>query len=198
MGFHVSIIARIKHGDLREAIRKRGWTQKQAAEFLGMRPDSFWTMINLRWIPKKISLELERKLLELTGKSPKELWPDAIRRGAFLSRPKIHEVTREIPEHLLESVASEQLLLPSAEECYAADEIRGVLFETLAKLAPRERLVLERRYFDSKTLKEIGAEVGVGVERARQLIIEALRRIRYSPVGAQLRLAVRGHKGPVE
>jgi hypothetical protein len=67
--FRLGYVGRIKHGDLLEALTKRGWNQKQGAEFLGIGQSEFSRWINLRDYPKNISIEMELKLFELTGKT---------------------------------------------------------------------------------------------------------------------------------
>lgn len=51
--------------------------------------------------------------------------------------------------------------------------------EMLRTLDARSRLVLERRYFDNRTLDEIGAELRLTRERVRQIERRALRKLRY-------------------
>ena len=58
----------------------------------------------------------------------------------------------------------------------------GRLPDWLAKLTPRQRLVVERRYglsgHAAQTLQEIAGELGLTRERVRQIQVEALKRLR--------------------
>ncbi len=70
----------------------------------------------------------------------------------------------------------------SVEEQFAEDSSRRSIRDLLAVLSGRERHVVERRYGldggPSATLQEIGREIGVTRERARQVLGAALRKLR--------------------
>lgn len=65
-------------------------------------------------------------------------------------------------------------------ELDAVDRV-AVLNELLAQLEPRERSILHERFFENRTLAEIGDGFGVCRERIRQLEAQALRRLRMMP-----------------
>jgi RNA polymerase primary sigma factor len=74
-----------------------------------------------------------------------------------------------------------------------ADNLRSVeLAEALARLNPRMRLVLERRFgLDGEppqTLEQVGGSLGITRERVRQLESRALRELRSVAPGLQLYL----------
>ena len=79
---------------------------------------------------------------------------------------------------LVEQIAAES----SAGGAELTDLAGGRLAEWLARLNPRQRLVLERRYGlagnAAQTLAEIAAELGLTRERVRQIQVEALARLR--------------------
>lgn len=79
---------------------------------------------------------------------------------------------------LVEQIAAES----SAGGAELTDLAGGRLAEWLARLNPRQRLVLERRYGlagnVAQTLAEIAAELGLTRERVRQIQVEALARLR--------------------
>jgi RNA polymerase primary sigma factor len=84
---------------------------------------------------------------------------------------------------LMECVGDGGLAGEEAMEQAVLSEQAESLGAALAVLGERERRMLERRYgFDSKgeaTLAEIGAEFDVSRERARQIITNSLRKVRY-------------------
>lgn len=57
-------------------------------------------------------------------------------------------------------------------------DVQSGIQYALSTLNDREQLVLRRRYKESKKLREIGEEIGVKQERARQIESAALRKLR--------------------
>jgi RNA polymerase primary sigma factor len=81
---------------------------------------------------------------------------------------------------------------PGAEELAEVAEQRAVVAQALAGLSERERTVLRLRYgLDGAgreySLEEAARALAVSRERARQLEVRALRRLRREEVGATLR-----------
>jgi RNA polymerase sigma-32 factor len=83
---------------------------------------------------------------------------------------------------------------PGPEASVAADEIarhsRLRIRQALARLDPRERLIIERRYLHpaAATLKELGERFGISRERVRQLEARAKAKMRVSLIdlGAEI------------
>ena len=84
---------------------------------------------------------------------------------------------------LMECVGDGGVAGEEALEQAVLSEQAAALKDALHVLNERERRMLERRYgFDSKgeaTLAEIGAEFKISRERARQIITQSLRKVRY-------------------
>jgi len=55
-------------------------------------------------------------------------------------------------------------------------ELSRLLGQALDGLRPRERYLIEQRYFHGRTYRDIGEEIGVSVERVRQIIHKGLAR----------------------
>ena len=179
--FRIGITAKLKHGDLLAAIRKRGWTQRQAAEYFGMSDARFGTMINLRWIPKSdiVSEEFTKKIFALTGKLPEDLWPEFIRTQDFLDLPKRLDIYREVTARQLSAMVEQRQLGAAPDELLAAEELKQLVREKLEELSPRERQVLIGRFFEDKTLEQIGSELGLKKQTICKVEGEALRRLRH-------------------
>ena len=67
-------------------------------------------------------------------------------------------------------------------------EDRAAVLAALARLRPRQRAVIEGRFFDGLTLTEVGDRIGVTRERTRQIQVEAIERLRVV-------MSRRGHAG---
>lgn len=59
------------------------------------------------------------------------------------------------------------------------DDMKDGLEYTLCGLTERERGMLEKHYKDNRTYSDIGTDYGVTRERVRQVIVRALRKLRY-------------------
>ena len=79
------------------------------------------------------------------------------------------------------STGTLQLPAPERECLYEMDDF-VFLAERLRQLPPRMREALERRYLDTdegwQTLPAVASQMGIGVERARQLVESGLNRLR--------------------
>jgi RNA polymerase primary sigma factor len=118
------------------------------------------------------------ELSELTGKSAQEVT------GTLTMRKAV--VSYDVPIGSEEDGPLSNLIADEAdtdtESLFMEDALRDSVHNLLAELPERERYVVERRYgLDGgrcATLGEIGEEIGVTRERARQIQNFALRRLR--------------------
>ena len=69
-------------------------------------------------------------------------------------------------------------------------EVKNAISNALSKLTPREQLAIKGKYFDDLTLGQIGwsfsqleGNYGVSEERARQILLKALRKLRHPSMG---------------
>lgn len=68
-----------------------------------------------------------------------------------------------------------EFICPSTEDVFIALYMQGKVFESLSE---REKTIILMRYIDECTYKEIGKNLGVSPERARQIDMHMLRKIR--------------------
>ena len=96
---------------------------------------------------------------------------------ASLERPIVGEGDSELRE-LIEDEGA-----PMPEEQAAKRMLSEELRDTVASLPARERSVIELRYglYDgrTRTLEQVGAEIGVTRERVRQIEAKALSKLRH-------------------
>ncbi len=118
------------------------------------------------------------EISRFVGKSAKEVT------GTLAARKAV--VSYDVPVGPGEDASLSDLLVDasetSVEEQFVEDSSRRSVRDLLAVLSGRERHVVERRYGldggPSATLQEIGQEIGVTRERARQVLGAALRKLR--------------------
>jgi len=72
---------------------------------------------------------------------------------------------------------------PRPEEALEREGFQGALHKAIAKLPERERIIIERTYFDGATLGEVGAELGVNESRVCQLRTQAVARLKAGLLG---------------
>ena len=181
------MVIRHKHGDLYQAIKRRGWTIRQAAEFLGIDEGHLGRIINLRMKPpafrnqKGGQARLERlkaKLLILTGKSFDELFPGEVFNDRVMERAKSFDffVDRDMETLKIEPSSNVQVfMLPEAGSGLNCEDVIAAIREILT---PREWKVLEMRYLKGFILDEVAHEIRCTRERARQIELHALHKVR--------------------
>jgi len=174
----IGIIARAKQGDIFEALEKRGWSQRQGAEFCGMGQGTFGRLINMRWVPEEFPPELTVKLYELTGKMPEELFPDWARERDFLSTPKVSKRIVEVTLPMLQS-AETLYLPPTPEEIFSKRELEEKISQILPTLSLKEEQVVQRGVMNDETFEDISKDLHVSRERVRQICVVALRKLRH-------------------
>ena len=84
-------------------------------------------------------------------------------------------------EHTLSDLIVDESLPESGAELEASELVRDVR-AAVAELPVRERRIVERHWFDSLTLMDIGKELGISGERVRILESHAFDRLRADPV----------------
>lgn len=186
---NISMKVRLQQGDIVEALEKRGWTQKQGADFLGLSPIRFNALINLRWIPKNFSPELTIKLYELTGKTAEELFPEWARQQNFLELPKVARKMMEVGPHMLNG-AGTFYLPPGPEEVFSQEQVMKRLNEMLLRLSPRNEKIIKMLFFEGMSFDQVGEHFGITADRVRLLKEKSLRRLRKPDVIQSLKEVV--------
>lgn len=150
------------------------------------------TINNLRKVTRKLSQDLDRRptLEELAREMGTTI--EKVRDILAANRSPLSLDTpygEEDDNSLAEVVEDELRQGPeaSASQNLMSQDIRGVL----SMLTPREREIIILRFGlnDGKprTLEQVGKLVGITRERTRQIEIKALRFLRQSDAGAQLK-----------
>lgn len=174
----LALIQKLRHGAIWEAMRARGWNQRQLAEYLGINQNACGDMLAFKWIPTKPEIHL--KLMELTGIAIDDLFP-AEAYKLLKGLPTTNEEIREVTPQLLRQ-AVERLSLPSPEQQLLEAEPGVRLHAALKTLNPKEQHILERRFgFNgpAETYEAIGDTFGVSRERIRGIEAQAMRKLRH-------------------
>lgn len=116
------------------------------------------------------------RLAEALGTTAEELFP-----------PQLYVMARtsavfEMPLRML-PIGREALRLPASttpEDEAIEDEMRSAVSRALSKLPPRQRAVVEGYFLEEKTYTEVGSELSISRNRARELGAAGLARIRHA------------------
>ena len=177
----VRIVARFKNEHFIEAREQAGFpTQAEMSRVTGIAQMSINKYENFRDYPR--SKEMKKRVELATGCLFEEMFPklyrDAVDRK--LGRPIQRVLTlRELPEwtapHLLEQ---------SPENLYDLKELKERILGSFETLTDREADALRMRHgidCPERTLEEMGERLGVTKERARQIWLKALRKLKRNP-----------------
>jgi len=193
-GIGITAVTKLKHADLWRAAKKLG-SQSALGRHLGLHPSEIGLWINLRGVPPSEAVEgsarwtedyimqLEGKLLALTGKSWEELFPPELRNNTeFLCSQKTIEKTAYLRASALEHYAratTERLSSPGNHD--GGDKLRSDLNSAIKTLSYREREIIKLRYGlgdgYSYTLEEVGHIFKVSKDRIRQIEDKAIRKL---------------------
>ena len=186
--FQITIKARAKHGFIYNYICDHGLTLLEAAKKIGISSATLIKMIHFKWVPTddKKNQKTAEKLCKFFGRELDELFP-----------PEIIDVARILQNEQILNKDIELLCLDeiprnllSYEENFDEFELREVVNKALNTLTERQQKVIRMRFgFDGKkyTLDEVGAELGVQKERARQIEGRALKILQHPTRSKMLR-----------
>ena len=166
---------RIQQGRLKAAMQELGIeTAAELSRRSGVSQGYIGKMLNFRLSPRAGNGEWRDATLAICkalGSDPSELFPEHLD----------HEVpTNHLASFVEQAQLSgrETLQLGPDEECQQA-EMEQTLDEVLGTLTDRERGVLKARFWEGKTLDEIGDEQGVTGPTIRMIEVKALRKLRH-------------------
>ena len=145
-------------------------------------------------------IQVSRRLQQELGREPT---PDEIAALAGMPAEKVREIFRasQVPislqtrvgeedeSDLGEFIADHQAVVPAEAVTY--ELLKQQIEDVLEELTAREKRALQLRFGledgRRRTLEEVGAELGVTRERARQIEAEALRKLRHPKFSKKLR-----------
>jgi RNA polymerase primary sigma factor len=154
-------------GHIVDDLTKLSRARNNLAQKLGRQPNEKELASETGLLPKKID-----SLLKLSSSGPVALETPVGEEGGQLG----------------DFIADQTILQP--EEQSTTSLLREKLSKTLESLTPRERRIIELRFgLDneySRTLEEVGTELGLSKERIRQIEKEALAKLRHPSYSREL------------
>lgn len=123
------------------------------------------------------------KLCEIIKCSPDELFTETQINTSLSTNKRTLEVKEAEMKYLLENSKEPKLL----EENYYENQLNDNLEKSLSRLSPREEKIIKLRFYENKTLKEIGKELNITGSRVRAIEVEALKKLRHPIKNKNLR-----------
>lgn len=195
--FDIALTGKLRHGELWKLVERFG-SQVAAARELGCSQRDFCAWVNMREVPRFRSesfAAVEQKLMELTGKTVEELWPEEAKSAEWLQVPKTVVAHHQFELAALADMTRQRLMLPSPADQAAESELiqnlRRNTQKVLKTLSFREREVIKLRFGLGDgtiyTLKECAQIFRRTPENIRQIEAKAIRKLQQ-PSRAQMML----------
>lgn len=175
----IAAITRFKHGVIYEALNKLGWTQIELARRTGIHQSRISAYLNLRCAPSEAAA---RRIQNAFGEAGlfvdvENAWPEGFK--GLARAPVIAEV-REVADKLFlqdETGLSQHALGYTVQfDGLTMPDLQRFMEEVLSE---RERIVLEARFYEGKTLDEVARKLGLqSREHIRLIQNEALKKLR--------------------
>ena len=171
---------KVRNNRILKAIEESGGTVGQKwCDANGLGYSSVNSLINMAISPVTKMGELiptAAKLCEVLGKLPDELWSDEQIRPLEKNFTSL-EMSREQIVALMPPDAM-GLELTDFDQYMHMRELPERIEEAIDTLDERKQYILRSRFFEDKTLDELGKELGVSKDRVRQIEAQALRQLR--------------------
>ncbi|WP_148614046.1 sigma-70 family RNA polymerase sigma factor [Nocardioides rubriscoriae] len=159
-------------GEIRRYFRDSGWT---------VRPPR-----SVQEVQARVT-QADADLTQRLGRSPRPAEiavhldePLTLVIDALSASGCFNPVSLDAPRPDAESAESPLDRMGDVDPAFASAEARLALRPLMESLPPRERRILELRYFENRTQAQIGAEVGVSQEQVSRLLSAILRKLRAS------------------
>ena len=120
---------------------------------------------------------LAKNVMEVLGAAPTDLWTEQQLTIRLKTNTGERAIDADLIQHLLEQ-RNKTAILPSPEDALLAAETTKIMNEVLDSLTPREKKVLQLRFYQEEKLESTGKAFDVSTERIRQIEGKALRKLR--------------------
>lgn len=160
-------------------------TQTELAKLAGLPPATVGMLIGMKRRPlSKLSGEWLDTAFALSAAlhvEPEELWTEKQRGMALNSNSREVSMSEDAVMQLASGDRLEHNVIASK-----------LVADALTTLKPRERDIIQRRFFDGDTFEEIGNSQGVTREVIRQIEAKALRKLKHPSRSKPLRQLILG------
>jgi RNA polymerase sigma factor (sigma-70 family) len=167
--FTIALQVKVKHGKIQQYLDKNGLSQSAFSKWLGISPQSLGRIINLYDRPNAV---VAIKISTALNIPIDELFPNI---NVFKSMGRKRTVYKDIPMSELEMFDD---TVPDPKQLINHLGLEEEMTGMIQMLPEREQKIIYGRFYEDKTLEELGEEYNVGKERIRQIEAGALRTLR--------------------
>jgi len=179
----IATVTKLKHGVWWEVMARKGWSQLDLSEALGVSYNTVNKWVNLNAYPKQLTEKQYWKICNLTGLTPEDIWPEGGRDYIGLLPKSIEAIHDVEPEQMQRLSAVSAGVLDGPQETAMKNEakqrIDDAVFGDDSPLSEREKVVLEKRIYAGASLTEIAKEFSVTRTRVTQIYRGALEKLRH-------------------
>ncbi len=175
---------KVKNNLLWQAIIATGCSNvSQFSKRYGVWPGAIYNYLNLKRTPINKDGSWRKDALHLGDifkTSPENLFPPQHVWEGLLKNTGVLEMSWEDIERLPMSAAAMLTDNHTPETEAMEEDTRSALLDSLNGLGPRDRLIIEGRfglYGEPKTFEQLGDELGVSMERIRQIECRVMRKL---------------------
>lgn len=163
----------VRNARLLSAIRESYGSAAELSRQMGEAYSAVAGLVNMRIKPfnSKGWTRLAESVAVMLSKQPDELWPEHMREVKLAKSSAELELGLKEVQELTSGVSSEVRLSQ-----------QKVLSDFMGKLTDRHREAVNLYYFENRTFEEIGEHFNVSAARARQIVQNALRKMRVIAV----------------
>lgn len=161
-------ITKYKQGEIFEMLKKLGWSQREFSKRTGLHPYTISKILNLQMKPSEDQANAIQRAFGEAGHylDVTEIWPESF---VGFSIPLTTVYIKDFNDSELIDYAS----IENARIINNAKHLQNTIDERIDKLKSKQKSriknVIQIRFLEKKSLKELGEKFGVGVERARQI-----------------------------
>ena len=171
----------VRNNLLLSAIESAGYTsQSEFAKACNIQPTAVSNLVSFRVLPISADGEFivsAKAIMEVLGAAPSDLWTDK----QLMTKLQRNTGEKAVSEHYIHDILEnhiEMMTLSSPEDDYFNAEKETVVDAALATLTQMESNIIKQRFFEDKSLHEIGELHNITIERVRQIEHKALRKLR--------------------
>jgi RNA polymerase sigma factor (sigma-70 family) len=168
---------RIKNARLHDAIHAKFKSVKEFCDDNGLQYTSVCALLRMELEARQPSTgnwrEVTQKVCDALGEFPDDLFNERQQFGKQLEKFRAIHVSEHAIKWLSASDSDPALMANDESQ-------KAIVSSAISQLPERMQRVLKLHIYEDKTIEETGVSLGIGRERARQILLDSFRKLRRS------------------